>query len=640
MKNIKKYFILILIVLTIGCNLTTKPLKQDYYTYINKDTIDSYVLKDDEYTISTFTKLQDKVNSDIDSVLTDLITTNKDINIIYNQIIDTNTRNTSGLSDLKYYIDLIDSSTTINEYIKNAIVVENDLYIPIFTSASIMRNLKDTTENMLYFQSIPFAFNSTSEYYTDDDYLSVKTLIKQYDIKLLKEYGYDKTKAREVSKNITDYYTKIANKSHPTSYYQNRENLYNPISKSELQAIYTNLDSTYFDSIPDNVKISLLDKENYSAINDSLTDENLPALKEIVKLKILENYGEFLSENYAKILSDFSSEQLGIETKTDINDAAKNTVIALFQNEFDMSYTNKYLTKEAKEYILSMTNDIINYYEKSLTNLDWLSQDTKNKAITKLKNITINIGLNENDYYNLNYNLASNNTLIKNILKIKKVLEEHELERLKNNVPVTTAVSQTTINAYYNPQDNSINFPSAATNLVDLSKDYYENLGSIGMIIAHEITHAFDSNGAKFDEHGNLVEWWNKEDKENYQRLQKQIISYYDKYEVIAGNYINGSLTVDENIADLGAVNCISNLAKSKNATTTDLKTMYKSFANLWVEKSNEEYQKILLLVDTHSPAKYRVNATLSSTDIFYEVYNVSKTNPMYISKDKRVHIW
>lgn len=640
MKNIKKYFILILIVLTIGCNLTTKPLKQDYYTYINKDTIDSYVLKDDEYTISTFTKLQDNVNSDIDSVLTDLITTNKDINIIYNQIIDTNTRNTSGLSDLKYYIDLIDSSTTINEYIKNAIVVENDLYIPIFTSASIMRNLKDTTENMLYFQSIPFAFNSTSEYYTDDDYLSVKTLIKQYDIKLLKEYGYDKTKAREVSKNITDYYTKIANKSHPTSYYQNKENLYNPISKSELQAIYTNLDSTYFDSIPDNVKISLLDKENYSAINDSLTDENLPTLKEIVKLKILENYGEFLSENYAKILSDFSSEQLGIETKTDINDAAKNTVIALFQNEFDMSYTNKYLTKEAKEYILSMTNDIINYYEKSLTNLDWLSQDTKNKAITKLKNITINIGLNENDYYNLNYNLASNNTLIKNILKIKKVLEEHKLERLKNNAPATTAVSQTTINAYYNPQDNSINFPSAATNLVDLSKGYYENLGSIGMIIAHEITHAFDSNGAKFDEHGNLVEWWNKEDKENYQRLQKQIISYYDKYEVIAGNYINGSLTVDENIADLGAVNCISNLAKSKNATTTNLKAMYKSFANLWVEKSNEEYQKILLLVDTHSPAKYRVNATLSSTDIFYEVYNVSKTNPMYISKDKRVHIW
>lgn len=640
MKNIKKYFILILIVLTIGCNLTTKPLKQDYYTYINKGIIDSYILKDDEYTISTFTKLQDKVNSDIDSVLTDLITTNKDISIIYNQIIDTNTRNTSGLSDLKYYIDLIDSSTTINEYIKNAIVVENDLYIPIFTSASIMRNLKDTTENMLYFQSIPFAFNSTSEYYTDDDYLSVKTLIKQYDIKLLKEYGYDKTKAREVSKNITDYYTKIANRTHPTSYYQNKENLYNPISKSELQAIYTNLDSTYFDSIPDNVKISLLDKENYSAINDSLTDENLPTLKEIVKLKILENYGEFLSENYAKILSDFSSEQLGIETKTDINDTAKNTVIALFQNEFDMSYTNKYLTKEAKEYILSMTNDIINYYEKSLTNLAWLSQDTKNKAITKLKNITINIGLNENDYYNLNYNLASDNTLIKNILKIKKVLEEHKLERLKNNAPATTAVSQTTINAYYNPQDNSINFPSAVTNLVDLSKDYYENLGSIGMIIAHEITHAFDSNGAKFDEHGNLVEWWNKEDKENYQHLQKQIISYYDKYEVIAGNYINGSLTVDENIADLGAVNCISNLAKSKNATTTDLKAMYKSFANLWVEKSNEEYQKILLLVDTHSPAKYRVNATLSSTDIFYEVYNVSKTNPMYISKDKRVHIW
>ena len=160
------------------------------------------------------------------------------------------------------------------------------------------------------------------------------------------------------------------------------------------------------------------------------------------------------------------------------------------------------------------------------------------------------------------------------------------------------------------------------------------------MIIAHEVTHAFDANGSKFDELGNLANWWTDEDRSNYEKIQKEVIDYYNKYEVISGNYINGELTISENIADLGAVSCISGIAKEKKASSQEIRSMYASFASLWAEKSREEYTKLLLLIDTHAPNKYRVNATLSSTDLFYEVYNVSKDNEMYIPEDERLRVW
>ena len=287
-----------------------------------------------------------------------------------------------------------------------------------------------------------------------------------------------------------------------------------------------------------------------------------------------------------------------------------------------------------------MTKEIISYYEKDIDTLDWLSKNTKEKAKQKLKKMQINIGLSS-DYpkYSQNYNLKDNNSLIENIILMEKVINNYELTKLNNNYN-ESKLTETTVNAYYNPQNNSINFPLASLSLFNVNDSYYQNLGSIGMIIAHEITHAFDSNGAKFDEYGNLSNWWTDEDYKKFKMKKKQVIRYYDKYEVLKGTNINGKKTVNENIADLGAVSCISNIAINKKATTKEIKEMYTSFAKLWVEISKEEYINLLLLQDTHSPAKYRVNATLSSTDLFYKTYNITSFNKMYISPKKRVKVW
>ena len=642
MKQIKKILLVLLIVFITGCSLSKDKLTVDYYTYVNETTIKNYKLEEDEFSISKFTKVQDKVNDQVEEILQNQISSNinPNISILYNQLLDINTRNNNGLSTLNYYLNLIDSSQNINEFINNATIIENDLFIPVFTIMSVMSDFKDTSKNIIYLSPVTFDFNVSADYYIDDDYLAQKALVKQYGIKLLKEYGYDKDKARDVSKNVTEYYISIANKSKLSTHFNDLENMYNIITKDELMKIYNKLPSTYFDIIPENIKLSILDKGNYEAINDSLTEENLSTLKESVKLKILQTYCEYLTENYAKIANDIENEQLGIESPLDIEYNSKNAILSLFQYDIDKEYTDKYLNNNSKKYIEDMINDILKYYENNISNLNWLSPNTKEKAINKVKNITVNIGLNNNyPTYSMNYNLSNNKSLIENIISIMKTQSEYEYQRLLSNEK-TPLMDQISVNAYYNPQDNSINFPSATINLVDFNKTYYENLGTIGMIIAHEVTHAFDANGSKFDEKGNLFNWWTDKDKEEYKKLQKEVIEYYSQYEVISGNYIDGELTLSENIADLGAVACISGIAKEKKATEKEIKSMYKSFASLWAEKSRKEYTKMLLLVDTHSPNKYRVNATLSSTDLFYEVYNVSKNNEMYIKEEERLRIW
>lgn len=647
MKNIKYLLIIILILSISGCTLNKElNIKDDYYDYINKDLLKKEKIKEGEYTWSTFSEAQDKVDNQTDDIIKKLISnnTNPNLNIIYNQLLDTTTRNKNDISSLKPYLNKIDSSNNIKEFINNAIYIENNLNIDIFTNIKVDSDFKDTTQNITYFYPITFDFGTSADYYVDEDYMSYKALIKQYGIKILKKYGYDTKTSREISTNITNMYNDIAENSMLSSDLEDISKYYNIITKDNLQKIYTNLDINYYlkeKGLSNEIKFSIVDINNYKTLNKYLTDNNLPLLKEYVKLKILENYSIYLSENYSNLIYELNNNFSGINKDTDTKeDKANNIVKSLFEYDINNYYQKEYFTDEEKDYIEKMINDIISYYEKDIDSLDWLSSTTKEKAKLKLKNMNINIGLKENyPTYSNNYNLSSSNTLVDNIIKISNVINNYELSKLNTNEK-EQQLSQTTVNAYYNPGDNSINFTVASSNLFDLEKNYYKNLGSIGMVIAHEITHAFDSNGSKFDEFGNLSNWWTKKDIANYENLQQKVINYYNKYEVLDGLYVDGKKTVNENIADLGAISCITNLAKSKNATTKELQQMYTSLANMWATISTEEYQKLLLLQDTHAPSKYRVNAPLSSTNAFYEIYNITIFNDMYIPKKDRINVW
>lgn len=648
--NFKKSFCLLLIVFLIGiylCNnlFFKKSLIDDYYTYINDDILEKEEIKDGEYGWSRFSLAQDKVLEDVEVIVKDLINSNSnvDINTFYNNIVDVNSRNKVGIDPLKKYISLIDSSKNINEFINNAIVVENELFIDIFSLSTVASDFNDTSKNIVYFYPITFGFGSSSDFYVNEDYSRYHALVKQYQIKLLKLYGYDKKKARSVSKMLDEFYVNIAKESKSSEDLSDVDSLYNIVDKNGLQKIYSNIDiNSYLEKmgIANQEYFSLVDISNYKAMNSYLVEENLYLLKEYVKVKILENYASFDSLEYANIVNELNDKMMGINGESDLEEEAIDLVSSYFSSEVDRIYLENNFSNADKVFIESMVEDILNYYEDNINDIAWMNSSTKEKAILKLKKMKINVGGNYSKSYAYNLrSFTSGGSLIENILYINKVLSDDLLNNLNTN-KIENIISPTVVNAYYNPLDNSINFPASLKELYSSSDDYYKVLGSMGMIIAHEVTHAFDNNGSKFDEFGNRVNWWSESDYDEFKKLQLEISDYYSNYEVIDGLFVDGVMTVGENIADLGALNCIVGLAKEKKASEEEMKVLFSSYASLWASEYIDMYQKLLLLSDTHSPDKIRVNAVLSSIDEFYEVYDISKNDLMYVEKENRVGIW
>jgi len=195
------------------------------------------------------------------------------------------------------------------------------------------------------------------------------------------------------------------------------------------------------------------------------------------------------------------------------------------------------------------------------------------------------------------------------------------------------------VNAYYNPANNEIVFPAAILQApyFDENQSNGKNLGGIGAVIAHEISHAFDKSGSLYDEKGNYNVWWTEAEYQKYDDLSQKIIDYYGNYTISTGEPVNGTLTLSENIADLGALTTVTAVAEKQGESLTDV---YSNWATIWAKLSTPDLEKNYLLTDVHAPAPVRVNAVLSSIDAFYDSYGIKEGDKMYVAPDDRVAIW
>ena len=201
------------------------------------------------------------------------------------------------------------------------------------------------------------------------------------------------------------------------------------------------------------------------------------------------------------------------------------------------------------------------------------------------------------------------------------------------------SIAPQTVNAIYNPYANDITFPAAILQapFYDKNADAAENLGGIGTVIGHEITHAFDTNGAGYDENGNFRNWWTPEDFVQFTARAQKVRDYYNSIEIANGLFQNGDQTVTENIADMGAMACVLDIIGDDKEAQ---RKAFESNAKIWAANQTETYRDYLLMVDLHSLNKVRVNAVLPLFDQFYEVYGVTKNDAMYVAPEDRVQIW
>ncbi len=291
-----------------------------------------------------------------------------------------------------------------------------------------------------------------------------------------------------------------------------------------------------------------------------------------------------------------------------------------------------------------MVVKMIGVYEKRLQNNDWLSESTKEKAIIKLKALGIHVGYPDkiNPLFS-KFKVTTKEdggTLFENTEKINRLIAEDNMNKWHKPVDRSLwGMSANMVNAYYSPTENQIVFPAAILQapFYSLKQSSSENFGGIGAVMAHEISHAFDNNGSNFDEHGNLANWWTKEDHEYFGKLAENMIKEFDGIE-FAGQKVNGKLTVSENIADAGGLSCAEEAAKGED--DCNLREFFINWARIWRNKSTEQIKQLLLSIDVHAPSELRATVQVKNLDDFYTTFNVTEKDKMYLKPADRVQIW
>lgn len=304
-------------------------------------------------------------------------------------------------------------------------------------------------------------------------------------------------------------------------------------------------------------------------------------------------------------------------------------------------YGKKYFGEKAKKDATSMIQDMIGIYKKRLENNQWLGEKTRAKAITKLDNIAIKVGFPDKIkpvYAKLSVDEKA--TLLENYLAIQKVMIQDNFDEYHRPVDRTTwDMPSQLVNACYDPSRNDITFPAAILEapFYSLQQSRSQNFGGIGAVMGHEISHAFDNNGSHFDEFGNMVNWWTKEDEDHFNQLTQKMINEFDGIP-FAGGHVDGKLVVSENIADNGGIS--SALEATKQYPDADLKEFFENWARIWRMKASEKYQRMLLAIDVHSPQELRANVQPQNFDEFYTAFDIHEGDGMWLEPDKRVQIW
>lgn len=630
-------------------------LKDDFYESVNYDQLSSWVISADESSISHFTKMIDTNYERLNGLIKQAVSsdpvkeTNKDeynIKALYETAVDWETRNTSGFGILQQYLDSIDSAVTIYDLLKINIEMNRTYGITPIFSISVGPDLINA-KKYSYYLGVNFALSR-------ENWTSENDLFRSSFTEFLKNLwilnGTQQQDAEQIVSEVTNMMLEIAKMALTISESSNPDKIYNPFPMSDIPAKLNNsilLDDLlrYYEAGADDTVI-IMDTGALNKLAEYLTEKNnLPLLKNYIKSLIYMQYSNVVGlESYKAYLAYTAQISGSTEIKSvekSVNEQVQNELFF----ELGRMYAEKYVSEEIQTNIRNMITEIQNIYRQRLSNLSWMSAETKTAAQNKLDKMKVIVGYDKTgvwpqDLYEFYYTPKNEGGIfINNILSAKKANADYTFK--SKNEPVRDDIvveGPQTVNAFYSPSNNSIMILAGILQSPIYSTDASpeENAGGIGTIIAHEITHAFDNNGAKYDADGNFANWWQESDFQKFNELTEKVINYYNTYE-IKGYSINGTLTLSENIADLGAVSCITEYALKKGY---DLSKVYTAYGKIWATKKTDASEISAILNDTHSPAKIRVNAVLSAMDKFYEVFDIQIGNGMYKAPEERPSIW
>ena len=654
---------------------TTKPT-EDFFRYVNGSWMDKTEIPADRTSWGSFNELRKRTDADVLAILSEAIEQDnfpklkdaegnltlesdqkKAVNF-YETIMDTVARNKQGIEPVKPFLAKIDAINNLED-LQNLLIEMTPYGGAGFFNFAVFNDLKDSKMNAGYVT--PAGLGLSRDYYVDEDEDTKAKRIKYiaHIARMLQIFGDSQEIAAANAEKIFQYEFNLAEPRFTKEESRDTRKLYNPKSISELSEITPSINwEAYFKGIgvSEIDRVIVMQPKYMEAVEKILTSSSMGDIKLYLKWTAIDRSAAMLSKDVEVANWEFYSKELtGAKQQRPRDERALGTINNVIGEALGKLYVEKKFPPEAKDKAEEMIKNVMLGFEKRIASLDWMSAETKEKALDKLHKMTVKIAYPDKwkDYAALEVKgVKDGGSYFQNSVNASKWGFNENIAKLGKPVDRTEwGMSPQVVNAYFNPVNNEIVFPAAILQppFYNYTADEAVNYGGIGAVIGHEISHSFDDSGARFDGDGNLVDWWTKEDLEKFEVLGKKLSNQYSAVEALEGLNLNGEFTLGENIGDLGGVNSAYEglqIFFEKNGRPDDIdgftaeQRFFMSWGTIWRTKMRDEAMRNLIKTNPHAPGMYRAYMPLQNVDSFYEAFDIKEGDKMYLTPEERVKIW
>ncbi len=614
--------------------------QDDFFDYVNGKWVAENELPPDRARWGTFDMLREKSQEDVRTLIEEVSATQdaepgsatQKIRDFYNAYMDSERPNELGIEAIRAELDEIAAVETYDDLFR-AFSRMGVYGVNGPVGAGIFSDFKDPDTNVVYIVEAGITLPDRDYYLLDDEqFVKGRELFRAYMTRLFElagiEGGSDKAEALHALEH------KLAE-----VHWTKEDNRINwDVSFEAAQ-------------IPARDRYIVRQLSYIEAASDIIADTDLATWKDYLTFQTIDIFSPLLGDGFFQAWFEFYRAGLqGIDEPRPKWKRAVNAVNGNMGELLGQLYVDRHYQETAKARMETMIDNLKSAYRQSITDLDWMSEETKQQALVKLSKFNPKIGYPHEwrDYSSME---ISQGDLISNVKSAATFEYNRNIDKLDKPVDkMEWFMNPQTVNAYYNPAWNEIVFPAAILQppFFNVEADDAVNYGGIGAVIGHEIGHGFDDQGRQFDGDGNLRDWWTEEDAAKFEERKDKLAAQYDSYVVIDGLTINGEFTSGENIGDLGGLGIAYKAYKlslnGKEAPVIDGFTgdqrFFLGWAQVWRSKARDEEAKRLLTIDPHSPAKFRANGAAVNVSEFYDAFDVQEGDGMYLPPEDRVKIW
>ena len=640
-----------------GMDLSVRP-QDDFFEYANGKWIADTEIPADQSYWGSFGMLRSDSLVQLQSIVREVAAdvhgddATAKIGDFYNAFLDVERSNELGISpieDLFSEIDALENHDDIAAFFGSSNVLGLDAPFNLF----IDQDDKDPDNYVIFITQSGLGLPNRDYYLEQSERdLELRDKYQQFIEQALNLSGYDDSAT--AASNILALETQLARHQWDKVANRDAEKTYNKYSDKELGVLLSKLNTDgYFAGLGSGRHDHVIVRQpSYlEGFNELFQTVPLATWKEYLRLQALISYGSFLSEDFVAANFEFFSKAL--RGRGEQRARWKRAITSINNNMGELLgqlYVERHFPPEAKTRMVELVANLIRAYEESINDLEWMSDETRVRALEKLHKFTPKIGYPDvwKDYSALE---VRSDDLVGNIRRARSFAHYRELDKLGKAVDRTEwFMAPQIVNAYYNPAMNEIVFPAAILHppFFDLNAEDARNYGAIGAVIGHEIGHGFDDQGSKYNGDGKLKNWWTQQDREQFEVRADKLVNQYNAFEALPEQFVNGELTLGENIGDLGGVAIAYRAYQmSLNGEESPIidgftgpERFFLGFAQAWRSKYRDQALELLIRSNPHSPPVFRVNGVVSNIDAFYETFGVDPGDAHYLPPEERVKIW